>query len=129
MDSAWTVAILEHAFQTRPGNWRVSRAADTVLVRGQLGGFNGRHLARAQRAIRRRQVMTQQELSAAAGVSRSKISALENGRLDRLTLTELERCFGALDATLALGVRWHAAGSACPTARSPACGSCHLPKR
>jgi transcriptional regulator with XRE-family HTH domain len=53
--------------------------------------------------------MTQQDVAQGAGVSRAKVSQLENERLGLLSVPEVERCFRALGAQLSLGVSWQGA--------------------
>jgi hypothetical protein len=48
-------------------------------------------------------------VSATSGVSRPKISLLENARMERLYVGELERAFGALGATVEIVIKWNGA--------------------
>jgi transcriptional regulator with XRE-family HTH domain len=74
-----------------------------------LGSMNARRMARAHRAIRRRLRQTQADVSASSGVSRPKISLLENERVERLYMGEIERSFAALGATVEILIRWNGA--------------------
>lgn len=59
-------------------------------------------LATALRAFRREQRLTQAELAAAAGVSRTRISEIESGHAANFEVQTLLRMIRALGATLAL---------------------------
>jgi transcriptional regulator with XRE-family HTH domain len=71
-----------------------------------MPGVNAKRIARAHRAIRRRLRRTQAEVSVASRVSRPKISLLENEKIARLYVGEVERSFGALGATVEIVVKW-----------------------
>lgn len=89
-----------------PHKPRVSRRP---APRPTLALVNAKRVARAHRAIRRRLRQTQADVSAASRVSRPKISQLENERIDRLYVGEVERSFGALGATVDVVIRWNGA--------------------
>ncbi len=72
--------------------------------------MNSKRLADAHRALRRRLQLTQREVAGAAHISRNKVSFIENQRLGRLMLPEVERSFAVLDASLAITVNWRGAG-------------------
>jgi transcriptional regulator with XRE-family HTH domain len=61
----------------------------------------------AVRALRLRRRWRQVDLADRLGISRSTISRLEAGRLDRLPVRVLDDVVRALDATLELRVRWN----------------------
>ena len=60
----------------------------------------------AVRALRRRRGWRQVDLARAATISRSLVSAIERGRVEPLTLKTLRSVAAALDATVAVEVRW-----------------------
>jgi transcriptional regulator with XRE-family HTH domain len=62
------------------------------------------------RMLRRRRGWRQLDLAARSGTSQSFVSQLERGHLDRVTLVDLRRVLGALDARGALEVRWRGGG-------------------
>jgi transcriptional regulator with XRE-family HTH domain len=66
-------------------------------------------LGRAHRALRHRLGQTQQDAADSSGLSRAKVSQLENHRLEKLSLPELDRSFAALGATLIVGAHWKGA--------------------
>ncbi len=66
-------------------------------------------IGRIVRALRLRRGWTQAELGARAGVSRSRISRIETGRIGWMALDDLERILITLDARLELDVRWRGA--------------------
>jgi transcriptional regulator with XRE-family HTH domain len=68
-----------------------------------------RRLGAAFRALRVRQQRTQEEAARAAGLSRAKVSQLENDRHQKLTLPEVERAFAALGARLVVSAQWNGA--------------------
>jgi hypothetical protein len=53
--------------------------------------------------------LRQRDVSERAGVSRQKVTRLERGELDGLTLRDIEGCFEALGARVELRVRWRGA--------------------
>ena len=53
--------------------------------------------------------MRQADVARAAGVGRWKVVDLEGNRLSKLTIDDLDACFGSLDATLDLEVRYQGA--------------------
>ena len=71
--------------------------------------MNRRDIGRLHRLLRIRARTTQSELARAAGVGRWKVVDIEKSRLSRLTIEDLDACFGALDATVDLGVRYQGA--------------------
>jgi transcriptional regulator with XRE-family HTH domain len=60
----------------------------------------------ALRRVRLRRNERQQDVSARAGISPARYSAIERGRLDATTLRSLRSAAGALDVRLELVVRW-----------------------
>ena len=64
-------------------------------------------LGRGVRALRQRRGWRQQDLADAAGVSRSVIARIEQGRADRVTLSTLDAITHALGARLDVRVQWH----------------------
>jgi transcriptional regulator with XRE-family HTH domain len=58
------------------------------------------------RMLRRRRGWRQHDLAAHSGLSQSFVSQLERGHVDRVSLVDLRRVLGALDARGALEVRW-----------------------
>ena len=71
--------------------------------------MNRRIVSRLHRVLRVRAKLTQADIAKSAGVGRWKVVDLENGRLSRLTVEEMDACFGALDATVDLVVRYQGA--------------------
>lgn len=67
------------------------------------------NVPRAIRALRIRRGWTQADLAARAGVSRELISRLERDQLSGATVRGLEHVASALDATLAVDLRWRGA--------------------
>jgi transcriptional regulator with XRE-family HTH domain len=63
----------------------------------------------AIRALRRRRSWRQDDLGRRAGLTRDAVSRAEQGELNGLTIGSLSRLVAALDATLAVEVRWHGA--------------------
>jgi transcriptional regulator with XRE-family HTH domain len=51
----------------------------------------------------------QADLAAAAGVSRSLVSLIERGRIDEVTISRLRAIVRALDASMAVDLRWRGA--------------------
>lgn len=68
--------------------------------------MNGLALGQLMREVRRRGHQRQADLSRRTGISQSKISRAEHGRLDRLTYAELERLCAALEIRLNLDATW-----------------------
>ena len=68
--------------------------------------MDGLALGRLIREVRRRGHERQSDLSRRTGISQSKISRAEHGRLDRLTYTEVERLCSALEIRLSLDASW-----------------------
>jgi len=64
-------------------------------------------LGRQVRALRRRQRITQAELSARARTSRSEIGRAERGQAERLRVATLERIASALGARLEVRLSWN----------------------
>jgi transcriptional regulator with XRE-family HTH domain len=62
---------------------------------------------RAVRAIRIRKRLTQQALAARAGVSRSVVARIEQGRAARVTIATLDPVAAALGARVLVKVLWH----------------------
>ncbi|MBI2781588.1 MAG: helix-turn-helix domain-containing protein [Chloroflexi bacterium] len=60
------------------------------------------------RALRRRRGWRQKDLASAAGVSQELVSLIERGHADRISLHVLAAAAGALDARLAVQLRWRA---------------------
>lgn len=69
--------------------------------------MNARQLGRVHRALRKRLLKTQREVSAEARVERNKISEMENGDMSRMRVPELERCFSTLGARLSFLADWN----------------------
>jgi transcriptional regulator with XRE-family HTH domain len=70
---------------------------------------NSCRLGRAHRAIRTRLELRQQDVTHRSGVRREKVSRIERGRWDTLTLADIERSFEALGARLHIRVEWQGA--------------------
>jgi transcriptional regulator with XRE-family HTH domain len=70
---------------------------------------NERQLGRVHRALRKRLGVTQREISKRSGVPRNKISELERFNLTRVTVSEVDRCFEAMDASLRFFAEWNGA--------------------
>lgn len=64
---------------------------------------------RAIRALRRRRTWTQSQLAARCQLSRSTVSRIETGRIDRIAFADLETIAVALDGRLDLDFRWRGA--------------------
>jgi hypothetical protein len=71
-----------------------------------MAGVKRADIARSHRLLRQRAGLTQADVAATAGVGRWKVVDLEAARFDDLKVSEIDRCFQALDATFYLGV-WH----------------------
>src|SRR5436190_3124922 len=67
-------------------------------------------LGLAVRALRLRRRLTQTALGARCGMSRSQISRIETGRVERIRVGDLQRVAVALDARLQLTLSWRGAG-------------------
>jgi transcriptional regulator with XRE-family HTH domain len=67
------------------------------------------NLPRAIRALRIRRGWRQADLAAISGVSREMVSRVERGAVDGITTRALNRVARALDATLAVELRWRGA--------------------
>ena len=65
--------------------------------------------ARGVRALRRRRHLTQAQLAARLGWSRSKVSRIETGRLVGVAFDDLERLASELDARVQLDLAWRGA--------------------
>lgn len=65
-----------------------------------------RRIGTALRALRRRRGLRQRDVAEAAGVSQTTVSRAERGHIGSLSNVVLRRICGALDAELALEVRW-----------------------
>lgn len=65
-----------------------------------------RRIGTALRALRRRRGLRQRDVAEAAGVSQTTVSRAERGHIASLSNVVLRRICGALDAQLALEVRW-----------------------
>jgi transcriptional regulator with XRE-family HTH domain len=65
-------------------------------------------VGRIVRALRRRLGWRQLDVAERAGCSQTKVSLLERGHLSDVPLTTLRAIIGALDASLAIEVRWRA---------------------
>lgn len=70
---------------------------------------NAKRLGKVHRALRKRLSLTQRDVGRAAHVDRNKISEMENGELSRMTVPELERCFGSMDARIDFRAEWNGA--------------------
>jgi transcriptional regulator with XRE-family HTH domain len=66
-------------------------------------------LGRAHRALRHRLGQTQQDVADAAGLTRAKISRLENARLDLLSVVDVDRSFAAMGARVVVIAQWNGA--------------------
>jgi transcriptional regulator with XRE-family HTH domain len=66
-----------------------------------------RRIALEFRALRVKQALRQDDLARAAKLSRSKISRLERGLIDAMTIGDVDRAARALGAVLDIRVRWH----------------------
>ncbi len=53
--------------------------------------------------------MTQQDVADSSGLSRAKVSQLENHQLEKLSVPELDSSFAALGASFTVGARWNGA--------------------
>lgn len=71
-----------------------------------MDGVDGVRFGRSIRAIRRRRRWRQDDLAAAAGVSRAVISRVERGAGDRMTVATLERVAASLGARATLRLDW-----------------------
>jgi transcriptional regulator with XRE-family HTH domain len=69
--------------------------------------MNDPRLGTAVRALRRRRRWRQKDLGATAGVSQPVISAIEAGRIDRMSIAVLRSVAAALDAAVTIELRWH----------------------
>jgi transcriptional regulator with XRE-family HTH domain len=67
-------------------------------------------LGRTIRVLRQRRGWRQQDLGSRCGLSRSAISDIERGRMDRYTIASVRAVLRALDAEGELTVRWGAPG-------------------
>lgn len=67
-------------------------------------------LGRTIRVLRQRRGWRQEDLGRRCGLSRSAISDIERGRVDRYTIASVRRVLHALDADGELSVRWGAPG-------------------
>lgn len=67
-------------------------------------------LGRTIRVLRQRRGWRQVDLAARCGLSRSAVSDIERGRVDRYTIASVRRVLRALDADGELAVRWGAPG-------------------
>lgn len=65
------------------------------------------NVPRAVRFLRRRRRLRQEDLAAESSVSRERISRLERGELDSLTVGTISRIAEGLGASLNLELRWH----------------------
>lgn len=65
---------------------------------------------RGLRALRMRARLTQDQLSAKAGVSRSVVARIEQGRADRVTVVTLERVAAGLGARVTCRLSWNGEG-------------------
>jgi transcriptional regulator with XRE-family HTH domain len=72
----------------------------------QTDALDDQRLGLAIRALRRRRGWRQADLAAATDVSRSSVSIVERGHLDRTSIRTLRAVVGALDARLDLAIRW-----------------------
>ncbi|MHB8399990.1 MAG: helix-turn-helix domain-containing protein, partial [Candidatus Limnocylindrales bacterium] len=73
--------------------------------------MNDPRFGAAIRALRRRRRWRQVDLAAAAGTSQSVISQLEAGRLDGTRVSTVRSVAAALDATIAMELRWRGAAT------------------
>lgn len=64
-------------------------------------------VGRRFRAVRSHRRLRQQDVSRAAGLSRSAVSRIEHGRFDEVTLQTIRRVARTLDISLSLVARWH----------------------
>jgi len=64
--------------------------------------MTNRQLARLHSSLRVKQRLRQQDVAAAAGLGRGRVTKLEAGQIDELRVGELRRCFDALGARLDL---------------------------
>jgi transcriptional regulator with XRE-family HTH domain len=67
-------------------------------------------LGRTVRVLRQRRGWRQADLGARCGLSRSAVSDIERGRMDRYTIASVRRLLRALDADAELAVRWGGPG-------------------
>jgi transcriptional regulator with XRE-family HTH domain len=67
-------------------------------------------LGRTLRALRRRRGWRQLDLAWAAGCSQNMVSRVERGHVEGVAVRRLQRLLAALDASLALEVRWRGPG-------------------
>src|SRR5262245_53872777 len=65
---------------------------------------------RAVRVLRLRRRLTQAALGARCGMSRSQLSRIETGRVERIRVGDLQRLAVALDARFELLLSWRGAG-------------------
>jgi transcriptional regulator with XRE-family HTH domain len=72
--------------------------------------MNDPRFGAALRALRRRRGWRQRDVGSTVGVSQQFISKLECGRLGDVSMDELRNVASALDATIAVDLRWHGGG-------------------
>jgi transcriptional regulator with XRE-family HTH domain len=68
--------------------------------------MNNRRFGDGVRALRQRRGWRQQDLADAAGISRSAVGRIEQGRADRLTVMQLDRVATALEARIDVRLLW-----------------------
>lgn len=68
--------------------------------------MDDRRVGRIGRALRMRLGWRQEDAGARVGISQSKVSRFERGRLESMTIGSVRRLLGAYDAELVLLVRW-----------------------
>ena len=71
-----------------------------------MGGVSDLRLGRIARALRHRLAWRQSDVARRARVSQTRVSRVERGRVDGLSVGTLRRILAALDAELVLIVRW-----------------------
>ncbi|MGH2418827.1 MAG: helix-turn-helix domain-containing protein, partial [Candidatus Limnocylindria bacterium] len=68
--------------------------------------MNDARIGRVMRVLRQRRGWRQRDLAARAGVSKSAISTIERGQVDRYTIATIRKVLRALDGTVELYAVW-----------------------
>ena len=72
--------------------------------------MDDRRVGLAIRAVRRARGWRQTDLARASGLAQTSVSVIERGHLDRTSLAQIRRVFGALDGRFEFDVRWRGGG-------------------
>lgn len=70
--------------------------------------MDGRRVGRVLRAVRLHRRWRQSDVAVAARVSQSTVSRAERGRLDRVSLNQLDQIASVLDVSIFIDARWNA---------------------